>query len=205
VYEISQVIVVPSIQYRKADQSDGRAMGVIYSRGLTFCFLFWSTECLILSFTSCPGGLMGVHRAEFHEVLLNHLSSRCRALPSKRLESYVQRPGAPIMLRFQDGSTTTCDILVGADGLRSAVRKTMFHEAAMWAESQHRNADAAQLRSLSEPLFSGVFSYRALIPGERLSSISPQHRVLSSAVQVSRDLLNVSDHGVLLYAVPRQE
>lgn len=152
---------VPSIQYRKADQSDGRAMGVIYSRG----------------------GLMGVHRAEFHEVLLNHLSSRCRTLPSKRLESYVQRPGAPIMLRFQDGSTATCDILIGADGLKSAVRKTMFHEAAMWAESQHRNADAAQLRSLTEPRFSGVFSYRALIPGARLSGISPQHRVLSSAVQ----------------------
>jgi hypothetical protein len=139
---------------------------------------------------------MGIHRAEFHEVLLNHLSSRCRTLPSKYLEGYVQRPGEPIMLRFQDGSTATCDILIGADGLKSAVRKTMFYEAAMWAESQHRNADAAQLRSLSEPRFSGVFSYRALIPGARLSSISPQHRVLSSAVQVSCDLLSESDHRV---------
>ena len=148
---------------------------------------------------------MGVHRAEFHEVLLNHLSSRCRTLPSKRLESYVQRPGAPIALRFQDGSTATCDILIGADGLKSAVRKMMFREAGMWAESQDRNADAAQLRSLSEPRFSGVFSYRALIPGAKLSSVSPKHRVLSSAVQVSRDLLNVSNHGVLSYAVPRQE
>jgi hypothetical protein len=81
----------------------------------------------------------------------------------------------------------------------------MFHEAAMWAESQHKSADAAQLRSLSEPRFSGVFSYRVLIPGARLLSISPQHRVLSSAVQVSCDLLNVSDHGVLSYAVSRQE
>jgi salicylate hydroxylase len=203
VHETSEVIEVPSIQYRKADQSDGRAMGMIYSRGLNLSLC--STQCLMLSFPSCPGGLMGVHRAEFHEVLLNHLSSRCRTLPSKRLESYVQRPGAPIMLHFQDGSTATCDIIIGADGLKSTVRKTMFHEVAMWAESQHRNADAAQLRSLSSPRFSGVFSYRALIPGARLSNISPQHRLLSSAVQVSCDLLNVSDHGVLSYAVPRQE
>lgn len=147
---------------------------------------------------------MGLHRAEFHKVLLDRLSSRCRTFPSKRLESYVQQAGAPIVLRFQDGSTTTCDILIGADGLKSAVRKTMFNEASLWAESQHRNADAAQLRSLSEPRFSGVLSYRALIPAAKLSSVSPQHRVLSSAVQVSCELLNVSDHGVLSYAVPRQ-
>jgi hypothetical protein len=95
---------------------------------------------------------------------LNRLSSRCRTLPSKRLESYVQRPGAPIMLHFQDGTTATCDILIGADGLKSAVRKTMFHEAAMWAESQHRNSDAAELRSLSEPRFSGVFSLQGAHP-----------------------------------------
>jgi salicylate hydroxylase len=128
---------------------------------------------------------MGVHRAEFHEVLLNRLSSRCRTYPSKRLESYTQRPGGPIQLRFHDGSTAMCDILVGADGVKSVVRKTMFHEAALWAESQHRNADAAELRSLSEPRFSGVLSYRTLIPAARLSSISPQHRVFSSPMQVS--------------------
>ena len=128
---------------------------------------------------------MGLHRAEFHEVLLNRLSPRCRTFPSKRLESYTQRAGAPIQLHFHDGSTATCDILIGADGVKSAVRKTMFHEAALWAESQHRNADAAELRNLSELRFSGVFAYRTLIPASRLSSINPQHRVFSSPMQVS--------------------
>ena len=137
---------------------------------------------------------MGFHRAEFHEVLLNRLSSRCHTLPSKRLESYVQRPGAPITLHFQDGSTATCDILIGADGLKSAVRKTMFQEAAMWAESQHRKSDAAKLRNLHEPRFSGFIAYRALIPAARLSSLSPQHRALSSGVKVRFSLLRVCDH-----------
>ncbi|KAI0290583.1 salicylate hydroxylase [Russula brevipes] len=132
---------VPSIQYRKGDQPEGMQWG----------------RC----------GLMGLHRAEFHE----------------RLESYTQRPGAPIQLRFQDGSTATCDILIGADGLKSAVRKTMLQEAALWAESQRRNAEAAELRNSCEARFSGVLSYRTLIPAARLSSSSPQHRVFSSAVQ----------------------
>ena len=136
---------------------------------------------------------MSFHRAEFHGALLNRLPSSCGAFPAKRLESYTQQPGDAIMLRFQDGSTATCDILLGADGVKSAVRKTMLHEAASWAESQHQNADATELRDLSEPLFSGFFSYRALIPAERLSSISSQHRVLSSGVQVSHSLLRVSD------------
>src|SRR5258708_18908256 len=64
---------------------------------------------LAYSFCFRQGGMMGFHRAELHGALLNSLSSSCRALPSKRLESYVQRPGDPITLYFQDGSTATCD------------------------------------------------------------------------------------------------
>ena len=136
---------------------------------------------------------MSFHRADFHGALLNRLPSSCGTFPSKRLESYTQQPEDPIVLRFQDGSTATCDILLGADGVKSAVRKTMLHEAASWAESQQRSADAAELRNLSDPHFSGFFCNRALIPAERLSSISPQHRALSSGVQVSCSLLSVFD------------
>ena len=151
------------------------------------------------SFPLLPGRLKTVEHAEFHEVLLNRLSSRCRTSLSKRLESYVQQPGAPIILHFQDESTATCDILIGADGLKSAVRKTMFEEAVTWVESpsQHRNDNAAELRDLSNLRFSGVFSYRAHIPAERLLNISPQHRVFSSPVQVRCRLFTVSgDHCV---------
>jgi salicylate hydroxylase len=162
-------------------------MGLTYARGLIlflFFFLSWRRPHKGLSYFP-SGGLLTFHRAEFHGMLLNKLPSHCRTFPSKRLESYTQRPGGPIELRFHDGSTATCDILVGADGIKSVVRKRMFREAALEAESQHRNADAAELRNLSETRFSGVLSYRTLIPAARLSSISPQHRVFSSATQVS--------------------
>jgi salicylate hydroxylase len=144
---------------------------------------------------------MGLHRADFHDVLLSRLPSRCRTFPSKRLESYTQRPGAPIQLRFHDGSTATCDVLVGADGVKSVVRKTMFQDAALSAELQNRNADAAELRSLSDLRFSGALSYRTLIPAAKLSNISPQHRVFSSPVQVSKTgcgcFVRVASFGVL--------
>ena len=57
---------------------------------------------------------MSFHRAEFHGVLLNRLPSSCGTFPSKRLESYTQQPEDKIVLYFQDGSTATCDILLGA-------------------------------------------------------------------------------------------
>jgi salicylate hydroxylase len=139
-------------------------------------------------FHFCQGGMMGFYHAELYEALLNSLSSSCCALPSKRLKSYIQQPGDLIMLYFQDRSTATCDILLGADGVKSAIHKTMLYKAATRAESQHQNADAINLRSLSELQFSGFFTYRTLIPTERLSSISSQHRALSSGVQVSCSL-----------------
>jgi salicylate hydroxylase len=149
---------------------------------------------------------MGFHRAEFHGMLLNKLPSHCRTFSSKRLESYTQLTGGPIELRFYDGSTATCDILVGADGIKSVVRKTMFQDAALEAESQHRNADAAELRNTGELRFSGVFAYRTLIPAARLSSISPQHRVFSSATQVSVSVfVQATNFEYLPHAVPRQK
>jgi salicylate hydroxylase len=127
---------------------------------------------------------MGVHRAEFHAALLNRLPSRCRTFTSRRLEGYTQQPDDQFQLQFQDGSTATCDILIGADGIKSVVRKRMLQEAAAEVEAQSWDNQAAELRSLIDPRFSGVLTYRALIPAERLSKISPQHSVFSSPVHV---------------------
>ncbi|KAI0294488.1 salicylate hydroxylase [Multifurca ochricompacta] len=154
---------VLSIQYRKADQPEGQDMGPMFSRG----------------------GLLGIHRAEFHETLLNRLTERCRTFTSKRLQSYTQSPDrdVPILLEFHDGTTATCDILIGADGIKSVVRKRMLQEAAVKAEVLKRDAEAAELRNMIEPHFIGVYTYRTIIPSEKLISISPQHRVFSSPIQ----------------------
>lgn len=140
----------------------------------------------LLSLTrSTPGNLMTFHRADFQEVLLRRLaSSSCRTHCGKRLRAYTQRTSEPIKLLFEDGSTAACDVLVGADGVKSAVRKTLMTERAHLAQTEGRRAEAAECLASIEPEWSGTLSYRALIPADQLKSRYPNHRVFSQPVQV---------------------
>ncbi|KAI1828056.1 hypothetical protein F4861DRAFT_535485 [Xylaria intraflava] len=70
-----------------------------------------------------------VHRAAYlQELLANVPKERLHA--SKKLTS-VSRPlgdDGPISLQFKDGTTHECDVLVGADGIHSTVRKLILGE-----------------------------------------------------------------------------
>ena len=66
-----------------------------------------------------------VHRAAFlHELLLGVPEDRMHA--SKKLVKVDE--GQDLTLHFQDGSTHDCDILIGADGIHSRVRKFVLGE-----------------------------------------------------------------------------
>ncbi|KXN84136.1 Salicylate hydroxylase [Leucoagaricus sp. SymC.cos] len=129
------------------------------------------------------GTLMVFHRSDFQQVLLRHLASSCRTYCGKRLRTYTQRPLEPIKLYFEDGSTATCDVLVGADGIKSVVRQTMMTEKAHLAQSEGRRAEAAECLASIDPMWSGNSSYRALIPAERLRAQHPNHRVFTQPMQ----------------------
>lgn len=132
------------------------------------------------------GSLALFHRADYQQTLLNHLPKRCRIQCSKRLRSYVQRQSNPIELLFEDGTKTHCDILIGADGLKSAVRAGVLGEKAQLAQSEGRWKEASQILTHVNPVWSGTNAYRALIPVEKLMSLAPGHRVLTTpGVQVS--------------------
>lgn len=86
-----------------------------------------------------------VHRADLHEALVNsvpadqlHLGHRLRR---------VEEDADGVTLRFEDGATRRADVVVGADGIHSAVRDALVHD---------------------EPVFSGLGVYRGLLPMERL-------------------------------------
>ena len=94
----------------------------------------------------------------------------------KRLVSYSQnKDGNPeadkrIHVTFQDGTTTECDVLVGADGIRSGVRAIMYRRFADTAQAQGKEEEAANLRKCIPPVFSGEVVYRCLIEKEKLSA-----------------------------------
>jgi len=86
-----------------------------------------------------------IHRADLHEILL----SAVRALDpdsiitGRRLEAIEETPDG-VTARFVDGTTARAEMLIGADGARSAVRRHLFGDGA--------------------PEFAGQIAFRCLIP-----------------------------------------
>ena len=96
----------------------------------------------------------------------------------KRLVSYEDNPPDPVILRFKDDTTAQCDMLVGADGIRSAVRRTMFTQLA-----DHKQ-DETYLRYV-DAKWTGIVIYRSLISKEALEAEYPNHMSLLSSNYVS--------------------
>lgn len=150
--------------------------------GLQYRFTILHSPCN----PSHSGSLLTFHRADFQTVLLRKIPASYRISCSKRLRSYEQRHGGPITLLFEDGTSTFCDVLVGADGLKSAVRRSLLEEKASMAQSQNNWSEAADITALIEPTWSGTIAYRALIPADRLRSRQSNHHALTQPMMVKQ-------------------
>jgi 2-polyprenyl-6-methoxyphenol hydroxylase-like FAD-dependent oxidoreductase len=91
-------------------------------------------------------GYFGAHRADLHAVLQQALPAECVRL-SARCTGVTQTADCAI-LAFADGRTAGADIVIGADGIRSAVRESLF------------GPDA--------PRFTGHIVWRGLVPAGAL-------------------------------------
>jgi len=129
------------------------------------------------------------HRADFQSVLLRRLGDRYRLQTSKRLRSYSQSSSsssssaAPIKLSFEDGSTAECDLLIGADGLRSAVRRVFLTDIAQKHTKKGQEQEAHRVIDAVDPVWCGTNAYRSVIPAERLAALSPGHPALTTPTQ----------------------
>ena len=114
---------------------------------------------------------------------------------SKRLVEYTQpRSLDPISLQFKDGTTKTCDVLIGADGIHSASRHKLLNDVAEHANSQEF---VKELLAKVDPVWSGTVAYRAVIPSVKLRAVNPGHTALTKPVLVSGSSLllnNTDDH-----------
>ena len=88
-----------------------------------------------------------LHRADLLQSLEKALPAECIRL-GKRV-STIEQVGDEIVLGFSDGTKDRVGLLIGADGIHSAVRAKLFGE--------------------EHPRFTGVVAYRAVVPAERLS------------------------------------
>ena len=67
---------------------------------------------------------LGIHRAELQRILTTKVGMD-RIHLGKRL-AQIDDSGEQVVLHFQDGSRAEADIVIGADGTRSAVRNWML-------------------------------------------------------------------------------
>ncbi|KAJ7595705.1 hypothetical protein C8J56DRAFT_387258 [Mycena floridula] len=139
-----------NLTFRKSDQA----------RGFDFCQMF------------SKGRLLTFHRGELQQVLAHHISSSCEIHYSKHLLTYNEEASGNVVLSFTDGSTACCDILVAADGLKSACRGIIFRRLAQAAKSNGRYEEAKSLLACVEPIWSGSIAYRSLIPLDPLEDAS---------------------------------
>ena len=71
-------------------------------------------------------GSYAIQRGRLQQVLMNEIDVNKIQL-NKRLSSLVQHPNK-VEIKFDDGTSTEADIVIGADGIKSAVRKNIFGE-----------------------------------------------------------------------------
>jgi salicylate hydroxylase len=91
-------------------------------------------------------GYFGAHRADFHSVLQRAVPADCIRLNARC--SGVRERSERAVLTFADGSTAEADVVVGADGIRSAVRASLYGP--------------------DTPRFTGHIVWRGLVPTQAL-------------------------------------
>ncbi|KZO91566.1 salicylate hydroxylase [Calocera viscosa TUFC12733] len=105
-----------------------------------------------------PVGNTKLHRADALDLLVSRLPKE-KVFLGKHLETYERNSGGAVTLTFTDGSTAEADVLVGADGIKSRIRRVMYGEDA-------KNVD---------PRWSGCIAYRGLLPMEMVVSYQGEH------------------------------
>ncbi|KAF8526227.1 hypothetical protein BU17DRAFT_62211 [Hysterangium stoloniferum] len=120
-----------------------------------------------------------LHRADLLHILLRRVPKSSTHLRKRfvRYEYTSSDHDAPIRVHFADGSTTECDVLLGADGLRSAVRGQIMREA---AEDPNKGRKFPYENHI-HPRFSGTIAYRILLPAASLAARNPDHPMLKGA------------------------
>lgn len=134
---------------------------------------------------------MFFHRPQFQDVLLKYLPATYAIHFSKKLILYNELDHGRVFLEFEDGSDAICDALIAADGIKSATRSFMYRSQARKHEENGQYEAATVAGSYIVAYWSGIVSYRGLIPRERLDLECPGHRVIETPMMVRVPYLGI--------------
>jgi len=72
---------------------------------------------------------VAIHRATLHQILVDHIGN-IKIHLNKKLK-YLEEKNGIVTLTFEDGTNHNSDIVIGADGIHSNVRKSIFENTAL--------------------------------------------------------------------------
>ena len=154
------------------------------------------------SYTHTSAGSTTMHRKDMIDVFLRNLPPSHALHTSKRLvryerATYEDPQQQRLILYFADGTTARADVLVGADGIHSVTRECMYERA---HKSECDTSDVQRTEcprcKAADPIWTGVTSYRCLIPTAKLYALNPNHTTASIGA-----ILCVSIHDVVVSVV----
>lgn len=107
---------------------------------------------------------LAIHRNLLITILKDAVNAErlCSVHTASRLTSYAETADG-LALTFSNGASARADVLVGADGVRSAVRQGMF--------SQHKTDGGVKPEPSVNAKWSGTIAYRALVTAEQLQRV----------------------------------
>lgn len=131
-----------------------------------------------------PKGSVGLPRNEMLNIMIEQLTPETTAFLhthfAKKLGAYEQDADG-VTLRFADGSSARADVLVGAEGIGSPTRRTMYADLANMLRSKDMQK-AEELLKVSQPSWTGTYAYRTLLDREKLRKVAPSNVMLDRTV-----------------------
>ncbi|PWW30122.1 salicylate 1-monooxygenase [Chromohalobacter israelensis] len=141
-----------------------------------------------LTASLAPGcGQSSVHRADFLDAIVAHLPKGVTHFGKRCIE--VQQDAEGATARFDDGTSFTGDILLGFDGIKSAVRDHVL--------------PPTQYGDLG-PFWSGTYAYRGMIPTKQLET-SMKAKGVDKRLAVVPQMYLGSDRHILTFPVRQSE
>lgn len=104
----------------------------------------------LIATVRCQDGQRGVKRSDFLDELIKHMPEGMARFGMRATHYTEDSSSGRVTLHFKDGSTASHDAVIGCDGIKSSIRKTLL--------SSTSRPEAASA------VFSGKYCYRGLIP-----------------------------------------